>query len=342
MPLSISNSNNRAEKYLRKDNRRILLLLVGLLFFLCIGSWELNWRYRGFVPSVNDDWPIWSAIRRQANNNEKAIALVGSSRILLGIDPAILEHRLKRPVFMLAIDGSNPLPVLTQLANDPDFFGDVICSLPPYWLAGDSSTSADRAEKWLRKYAGQPLSSILETHLSLLVQANLVFRYSGLSPGKLWEKWQEGETVQPPYAPMRPDRYRPANYSHTDLASLREARVQRTRELYKNGRMLDHSQFMQRISLLQQSVDSIQSRGGDVLFINLPTCGQVKVIEQTYVPNHLYWNVFAREIDASTLHGELDLYFQDFSCTDGSHLNYDDAARFTRVIGSVLRENGLL
>lgn len=342
MPSSISNSNSRAEKYLNNNRWLLFWSLIFLLFFLVVGLWEVSWRYRGFVPSVNDDWPIWSSIRRQANNNENAIALVGASRILLGIDPAILEETLKRPVLMLAIDGSNPLPVLANLANDPDFKGDVICSLPPYWLAGDDSTSDDRTKKWLRKYSSQPLSSIVETHLSLLVQANLVFRYSGLSPSKLWEKWHEGETVQPPYAPMRPDRYRRADYSLTDLASLREARVQRTKELHKNGRMLDRLQFMKRISLIQESVDNLQSKGGDVLFISLPTCGQVKVIEEAYVPKHLYWDVFSQEIDAFTIHSDIDIQFQSFNCTDGSHLNYDDAARFTRKIGLHLQEKEFL
>jgi hypothetical protein len=243
---------------------------------------------------------------------------------------------------MLAIDGSNPLPVLAHLADDPDFSGDVICSLPPYWLAGDDSSSDDRTEKWLRKYSSQPLSSIVETRLSLLVQANLVFRYSGLSPAKLWEKWQEGEMIKPPYAPMRADRYRHADYSQTDLASLREARVERTRELHEQGHMLDPTQFMQRISMIQESVDSIASRGGDVLFISLPTCGQVKEIEEYYVPKHRYWDVFAQKINASALHSDTDLHFQDFNCTDGSHLNYDDAARFTGVIGSVLAQKASL
>lgn len=338
MPSSISNSSDRAKKYLKNNNWFTMLLSVGVVYFLIVGSYEAFWRYRGFVPSINDDWPIWSSIRRQANNNEKAIVLVGASRILLGIDPAILKQKVKRPVLMLAIDGSNPLPILAHLANDPDFYGDVICSLPPYWLAGDDSSSDDRTEKWLRKYSSQALSSIVETRLSLFVQANLVFRYSGLSPAKLWEKWQEGETINPPYAPMRPDRYRLADYSQTDLTSLREARVQRTLELHKKGYMLDPVQFMQRISMIQESVDSITSRGGDVLFISLPTCGQVKEIEETYVPKHKYWDVFAQKINASALHSDADLHFKDFSCTDGSHLNYDDAAHFTYVLGSVLSQ----
>ena len=152
MPSSISNSNTRAETYLKKARWLFLWSAVLLVFFCVMGLWEMTWRYRGFVPSISDDWPIWSRIRRQANE-ENAIALVGASRILLGIDPAILGKFLERPVRMLAIDGSNPLPILAHLAADPDFHGDVICSVPPYWLAGDYNSGDDRPEKWVRKYS---------------------------------------------------------------------------------------------------------------------------------------------------------------------------------------------
>lgn len=337
MPSSISNSDFRAEKYLKNNNWFLVWVAVAVVLFLVLGSWEIVWRYRGFTPQITDDWPVWSAIRRQANNNERAIALVGASRILLGLDPAILGQTMNRPVHMLAIDGSDPLPILAHLADDPDFSGDVICSFPPYWLGGNGSSSGDRAEKWVRKYSSQPLSSKVETRLSLLIQANLAFRYSGLSPAKLWEKWWEDEAIRPPYAPMRPDRYRPADYSLTDLASLREARVQRTRELHENVDMFNHEEFRKRIAIIQKAVDSIRSRGGEVFFVRFPSCGEVKAIEETYVPRRRYWDIFARELSAFTIHSDDYPKLQNFTCMDGSHLGYDDANYFTRELAAILQ-----
>ena len=94
--------------------------------------------------------------------------------------------------------------------------------------------------------------------------------------------------------------------------------------------------------MVQDSVDRIRSKGGDVVFVSMPTCGQVKIIEEEYVPRSEYWDVFARQIKAHTFRSEEELQFLDFKCTDGSHLNYDDAIRFTHKLGSLLLDKALL
>ncbi|MFN2354610.1 MAG: hypothetical protein ABR512_08820 [Desulfopila sp.] len=339
---STSNSNGRAAKYLGDRHWSRCMLLTACMYLILLGGWEVIWRYQGFSPSITDDWPIWSHIRRQANGDADDVALVGASRILLGLDPRILQKKVGGSVHMLAIDGSNPLPVLADLGNDPDFKGTVICSIAPLWLAAEVDSSGDRTAKWLRKYATQPLSSRLETSFALQIQAHLVFRYGGLAPQKLWHKWRQGRPVEPPYAPMRADRYRRADYSLADLQSLRASRVERTRELHDEAVMLQPQDFLQRVEDIEHSVDQIQQRGGAVVFVRFPSCGAVLRIEEETVPRQRYWDVFAAEISASTLHfadyDELDT----FDCMDGSHLNYDDAARFTRNLADLFGEKEII
>ena len=302
----------------------------------------MHWRFRGFTPTITDDWPVWSQIRRQANNDPNAVALVGASRILLGLDPAIIGEESDYAAHMLAIDGSNPIPILVELSNDPQFTGNVICSIPSLWLAGELRSKGDRTAKWLRKYKKQSLSSRLETRLALTLQGHLVFRYGGLAPGKLWEKWRQDRPVTPPYAPMRADRFRMADYSMINLESLRVSRIERTRELHQEATMLGREEFRERVAIIQQAVERIQQRGGKVVFIRFPSCGEVLTIEEETVPRQQYWDVLAEGVGAATIHFSDHEYLQDFSCTDGSHLGYSDARKFTREILEMLQSRNFL
>ena len=339
MPLSTSNSNLRAKRLFTGQRWFFTWCLITLTCITGIGGWEAYWRYHGFQPTINDDWTVWSALRRQANNNKNAIALVGSSRIMLGLDPVILEKSLLSPVYMLAIDGSNPLPVLEQLAGDPNFNGIVIASMVPYWLAGNTPPDSDRSLKWLRKYTSQSLSSKIESKIAIFTQSHLVFRSSSLAPGKLWKKWRQGKKIIPPYAPIRPDRFREADYTRTNLVSLRAARERRTYKLHNDLHLLNQREFQLRITAIQGWVDAIQSRGGQVVFIRMPSCGVVREIEDTITPRAEYWDVFAQEISAPAFHFEDYPQLQDTQCTDGSHLQHSDAIRFTRNMVELLKQN---
>lgn len=342
MPLSTSSSSGRAEAVLSRVRWGWTWLLTLGLIVVILGSWEGYWRFRGFTPSITDDWPVWSAIRRAANGDARAVALVGSSRILLGLDPALLEKHMGRSFHMLAIDGSTPIPVLDELSRDEEFIGSVICSIPPLWLAGDLASGEDRTAKWLRKYRRQTLSSRLETGLALLLQQHLVFRYGGLAPEKLWSKWWRSAPVVPPYAPMRADRYRPADYSMVDVRSLRQARVERTEELHDKARMLPQKEFLQRVETIRHSVERIERRGGRVIFVRFPSCGRVQEIEERTVPRRRYWDPFAEKVAAPAIHFADYPSLGDFQCMDGSHLNHEDAAVFTRQLSEIISNKSLL
>jgi hypothetical protein len=342
VPLSTFNSDGRAICWLASIRwLRFWLAVLGIIFLL-LASCEGFWRVRGFQPSITDSWQLWSKIRREANDTPQEVALAGASRIMLGLDPELLAENLNRPVHMLAIDGSNPLPVLYHLANDDDFRGNVICSIPPYWLAGGKTEGSKRPRKWLKSYEKQTLSSRLESRLVLALQYRLVFRYNGLSPQKLWKKWREGDDISPPYAPMRPDRFRQADYSKSDLNSLRESRIRRTRKMHSAVEFLKNDAFKQRIAAIESAVQRIRKRGGEVIFVRLPSCGEVFEIEEQTVPRKEYWDVLSRQLSSPTL------YFKDypelsgFTCMDGSHLDYSDARVFTDNLARIVLEKKLL
>jgi hypothetical protein len=305
-----------------------------LLAFMVLVVWETFWRVFGFAPAIEDDLGIWAVKRRAIDRGGPAVVLLGSSRMQLDVDPRIFRSETGLKTAMLAIDGSSPLPVLADLAES-SFNGLILCSLLPQWLA-DGGVDKGRSARWVRKFHQQKWSSWIETRLSLFLQSHFVFRYRGLLPDQLWKNFREGEAPRPPYAPMRSDRYRPADYTLTDISKLRASRVERQREIVAQARPLSDGEFAERVALIEEAVRRIQNRGGSVVFIRLPSCGEILDLEEAAWPRAAYWDPFAAATSARTLHFADHPRLSGFDCPDGSHLDYRDAVPFTRALADVL------
>ncbi|HID69632.1 MAG TPA: hypothetical protein EYP35_04040, partial [Desulfobacterales bacterium] len=342
MPLSTFSSNQRIRQNFPRPVWLRTWLLVMALVLVCLGGWESFWRMHGYIPTVEDDLGLWAAIRRQANQQEgESVALIGSSRIQLGLNPDVFARTTGVRPLMLAIDGNSPLPVLQNLAEDPKFSGLVICGLTPQWLA-ESKTSKRRAAKWIRKYRRQKWSSRLETQLSAGIQQLFVFRFPGLSPARVWRRLINNERLKKVYAPMRMDRYRSADYSRTDLSRLKEAREKRSRQLASTTISLAPEAFKERVEQVHRWVESIEHRGGQVVFIRMPSTGTIREIEEAAWPRHRYWDVFAARIHGLTIHFEDYAVLSSFPCPDGSHLDADGAILFSEALVKLFQDKKLL
>jgi hypothetical protein len=342
VPSSTSNSDsnpNARIRFGRWGRTWGATLLLAATVLIC---WELFWRLQGFSPTVTDDWRYWAALRRKASDGgAETVALVGASRIQLGFHPDVFATETGLNPIMLAIDGSSPLPVLADLARDPDFNGIVICSLTPMFLA-EPSEKFGRAEEWVRLYRKQKLSSRVEARLNLLVSAHVVFRDAALAPWRVIETVLNGGWPEPPYAGMRPDRYRPADFTMVDVERYRQGRIERRRELVAGATPLAPGAFRDKIDRIGAMAGNIQRRGGRVIFVRFPTTGTIRRLESETWPRSRYWNVFAERIGAPAIHFEDYPALSGYDCPDGSHLDVRDARKFTRALVRILREKTLL
>jgi len=342
VPSSTSNSDSNPDarmRYGRWGKTWSGVLLVTLIALAC---WEVFWRLQGFSPTVSDDWRYWAALRRQASSGGTTVAaLVGASRIQLGLNPDVFEAETGLNPLMLAIDGSSPLPVLADLARDPHFNGRVICSLTPMFLA-EPSDKFGRSAEWVRLYHDQKLSSRVEARLNLLVSSHLVFRYAALAPWEVAATLGGGGWPSPPYAGMRADRYRPADFRLVNVERYRQGRIERRREMVANANPLGQSAFRDKIDRIAQMAGAIEERGGRVVFVRFPTTGAIRRLEAETWPRSRYWDVFARHVGAPAFHFEDYTGLSGYECPDGSHLDMRDARTFTRELVSILRAQDLL
>jgi hypothetical protein len=332
--LSTSNSNERMHL---KDWLRVWLIAL-LTAAIFLGGWEAFWRFRGFQATIQDDWGIWAKVRRQAASwGERAIILVGASRIQAGLHPDIFEQVIGNRPLILAIDGSSPIPVLENLAEDDRITGTIICSFIPMFL-GEDSDDFGRSKKWIRRYNEQKWSSRIETQLSIMVEQAFVFRYNGLQPGQLLKNLKEGQWPSPFYAPMRSDRYRAMDFSLADVDRILKGRIDRELEFQKTAAPLSDERFMEKIARIDRIIQKIENRGGRVIFIRFPSTGVVRQLEDKTWPREKYWDILAAHTRAKAVHFEDYPSLSQFDCPDGSHLDVHDAKKFTRSLAEIVLE----
>jgi hypothetical protein len=323
VPSSISNSDTR----MRSDHLGKTWIAALLIAVAALGAWEGFWRAQGFRPSIEDDMPLWHLARSRVSDQTRVV-FIGSSRIQLGLHPDVFTRETGMIPVNLSIDGNPPYPVLTDLADDPDFSGLVICSILPRWLA-EKTSGESRASKWVRKYYTRTPLSGIDARLSLLVQGSFVFRYPGLGPEKLVKQFQNGDRPRPAYAPMRPDRFREARFAPEDVPRMLASRIKLERAAMKDAEQISSREFQERLASLNAHVRKIRQRGGDVVFIRMPSSGEIRDLEAAAWPRERYWDVLAESVAARAIHFEDFEGLRHFQCADGSHLDVDQAREFT-------------
>jgi len=335
---------------------------AALAFPAFVGLLELRLALRGFQPTVSDSEARWIEQRSRASRlGERALILVGSSRLLLDADLDLLRERTGLEPVQLAIDGSSFRPVLAGLAADATVRGAVIVDFADRLLVGRESDKGaarwqaaferergrtavpdfERSERWLTDAWRQRLRSYADGGRPLTALRERVLR----------------ARPTPQYLVMRPDRSRLADYAQLNMRMRYLARV--LRDLGDDPppgmQTLDElEQYLRsRVDTLTPSAGSleaylrasrelaaqtaiIQARGGSVYFTVLPKSGLVRELDARRYPRAQFWDRFAEQVGAPTLHFEDIPAWRRLECPDGSHLDFRQRAEFTAALADAI------
>src|SRR5689334_16678441 len=128
-------------------------IAAAVLFILGILSWELYMRHEGVNISFDDDGPLWAYHRgRVYQPQDKATVFIGSSRIKFDLDVDTWKSVTGDDPVQLACVGSTPLPVLYDLADDPDFKGKLIIDVTEGLFFSTNPGNRARPDKALKYY----------------------------------------------------------------------------------------------------------------------------------------------------------------------------------------------
>lgn len=319
------------------------LLAIAVAATLLAG-WEAVLRHMGHRPTVVDDEALWAGQRDRVYTEccEKAVVLMGDCRILLGLVPQVLQDNFPGyRVVQLAVQETSPIATLRDLAEDERFDGIVIAGLNARLLSRDMWDTQQRYVDYYHSQYG--LNTKLNRFFSTLAQKNLASIHPQLHLNDIIIRLAQGEPLPSPYyLETQADRSRLADYRRVDLQAHRKWAYDRTRWLSNDRDLPGAAEWLQDAMEVEEWVTAIQARGGRVVFVQLPTTGQLYSYDEIIFPKKLYWDAFAARTSALCIHFKDVPELAGFDCPDLSHLDRADAPRFTMELGTALADRNLL
>jgi hypothetical protein len=353
---STSSSSERLPRY-----GDFVALLVGLFLGLAVVlAVEMRLRQVGLCPDVHDTKELWAAERARASAlGDRALVLVGDSQIQVDVDLETLAGETGLVPVQLAINGSQYLPVLADLADDPQITGTVVLGAEVWKLL--PTNKRDSASEWVEFYRNnfQGLwAPALEARLKGRVQSWSALYASGIPWDRLWPLLTDNrENMFWSYLTIRPNRQYDANYRLVKQPDAYMARVMRdlgqgfnipppstmaqfvasVRRILNSkpaGLPMDPEQFGYVNSLINQ----IMARGGKVMVVRFPSFGLIWEIDEHRHPRKNTWDRFAVATRARTIHFG-DYPDLQYKLPDGSHLDVSNKVEFTKALAGVLMGN---
>jgi len=294
-------------------------------------------RERGYRPSVKDDEYAWAWQRARVDDAPHAVALLGTSRILLAFSPPAFAQALPDWTYVqLAIDGSQPAGSLIDLARDPDFRGVAIVDTTESGITPDNWRRQDAYVRAYHRRWRAP-GAMAERWLATEVQRRLAL-LSDTGTHVLANGW-----TAPPYVTTFADRTQFADFSRTDVAKQRQRQLDR---IAAEGHPpppteRDAAAWLDQALRIEPFVAQIQARGGRVVFVRMPACDERWAADERETPKALFWDRFATRTHALAIHFADYSALRDFACPDTDHIDSKDAARFTSALLAILRDRGV-
>ena len=320
---------------LKSKSPKAMLTRLGGLFAVVLLVAEVFWRLVGCGPATGDT-QRWFDIRSQVRNDSNAIVLIGTSRVLCGLDPDILTDELPGyRAYSLAMSGTDPMPVLEDLAQDPGFRGTVICEnaesqgFEPYPFR-----QIPLELKWARLPFSDDQRHFLHSAANVITSRrnsiwSLVDRTGADEPA-----------VVPSSATLKQTRFLPLDFGPRQ-ASYQRGR-NRTRVLERYEAWMRRSPYLAENSVfarIPEWVAQIRGRGGEVIFVQMPTRGETRRLTMNLFGDYTrqFESHFQPYIDCNR---EPDL--KDFPSADESHLDGAAARRFSSAFARTLRNRHLI
>jgi hypothetical protein len=248
---------------------------------------------------------------------------------------------------MLAIPGSSCWPILMDLAEKDHFHGVVLVTLTPEVVRPPNPKSwrTNRQLQSLNHYYtiytnGAWYNSVLNQKIKNAFQKYLVVA-SGKRPHALIRSIIfKGKLPQKSYYRMLSSRF-----GEMDARSVSEKWNNPPDKDWLNQYKVTPKGFsgvwQERVQKLGNAAEKIESRGGKVVFIRMPSSGwRWELLDKNKFPREDYWDKL-EEAGLTTIHFKDYPELSKYECPDTSHLNYDDAEEFTASLMEILKEKGI-
>ncbi len=315
-----------------------------ILLIITTTMWELHWRRQGYTPNIKDSAGLWAKQRsRIINEGKRGTVIIGSSRVLFGLNLEVWRDEIdKTSPIQLSSMKSAPIVLLRDIANDKHFSGFLVIGVTPGpFFLGNSDIAGliiNYQNETLAQAWGQQISQSLENRFAFMdSEANLLSSLEDINwPNRPIKMQATLET--PKLANMLANRQ-----ANMWLKLEQDTSYQnKIKSLWSMGLKpllfkQPESKKLQRIEEVTSLVKQIRSRGGEVIFVRLPSSGLYRTWESNELPKNDYWNRLLSVSNARGFHFEDYEKLRQFKLPDTSHLANNEAIAFTRELAKLIK-----
>lgn len=327
-----------------------IVAAAALMAALLLGAWEWHWRDYDAVPSSINGDGLWALQRRRIDQGEgNATVLIGSSRVLFDVQLPVWERLAGERPIQLALEGRNPLSVLEDLADDPQFTGRLLVGVAPDVFFNGNFKPLPTLKYYHEESPSQRVGQWLSMRL---VEPNFAFVDPDFALAKVLRRlpWPQRPGV-PPRKPVRklyisgPDR---ATHMwrkvETDAAYRAIARGIWAQDFGVAPEGAETPALMakrvdEQVGRVAKAVAKLRQRGVPVLFLRAPSSGPYYADEERFLPRDKTWEVLLERTDAPGIHFMDYPSMQGLNLPEWSHLAHADAERFTAELVGVIQRD---
>ena len=328
-------------------------ILLGALavFLLLMAAWEWHWRAYGATPGYRNSDGAWADQRRRINAGEGGkTVLIGSSRMLFDVQlPEWQRATGERPI-QLALEGTSPLPVLEDLAADPDFTGRLVVDTTPASLfLGQSGRRASvvpyyheqspsqRSGHWLSQRFLEPWFAFYDPDFALpvVLRRQAWPDRAGLPRRILVRKLSVQEIDRNTYLWHKVE--------HDPGYQALTRRIWQVQLGLPLQPMIDTEAKRQKLrdevtGRIAAAVAKLRARGVRVVFVRPPSSGPWLAHEQLLAPREDTWEALLQRTGVNGVHFEDYPQLQGYVLPEWSHLGAADAKRFTTALAPLIEK----
>ena len=333
---------------------RLAWILCLALVMVGVAGWERLARSMQHLPGDFDETvnfaAQWAEERRKLDepDHQYRVVLLGSSRMLWNADLDILEEELGTRPLQLAIAGTSPALMLEDLVNNTEFDGLVLVGVTTFLFNRlDEGFFGGQALEWYDNPSPSERSSVrlhtfLSAHFGFLDDGfklfELIDHYSqlperdgafDLSSG-IWKLGRHTEDRQTDmWAPVEVE----GSFDNAQILAFWMQGLSRDPETPERMAEIADSA----VEFFAPLVDELRARGGDIVFIRMPSAG--KYLEHDLATNYreLTWQPMTEGIDAVWLNTmDYPALSTELELPEWSHLSRQSQDDFSRRIVPVI------
>ncbi|GAB3896993.1 hypothetical protein GCM10028803_14990 [Larkinella knui] len=326
-----------------------VLTLVCVLTFVV--GWELYCRSQHLGLSFNDDESLWAHTRKEIyQSSPSRPVIIGSSRVKFDLDLDTWESVTGEKPVQLALAGTAPRPLLTDLANDENFKGTLIIGVTEgLFFTPDGSFPEREATKRVNFYPKWSLSQQLSFHINRVLEPWLYF----LDEERLALRPLLTDLPIPPRpgtwgGPKFPREFSVTKFDRQEImtdAMVADTAIQnKVKAVWMDIGAHSPKQSLPPFLLtailnsVKKSVDQIRARGGKVVFVRMPSDGVFREIEKKSHPREQYWDRLLAHTNTPGIYFEDYPALSKYRCPEWSHLAPKDAVTFTQDFIPILQQ----